>query len=157
MGSNSPDTFHERIVTKLEQCLKHSSPEWCVLNITYDIYSRELPCGDTRISMAMYYIHIRRWLSGASQERFLFLTMEEVAKNTEAVGKKLWDFMGYPGEFKGVSESSCQGKYNRNRHWNDSRLKMRKDTELILRDFLRPYNQMLAELLGDNKFLWEDS
>ena len=83
--------------------------------------------------------------------------MEEVAKNTEAVGKKLWDFMGYPGEFKGVSEYSCQGKYNRNRHWNDSRLKMRKDTELILRNFLRPYNQMLAELLGDNKFLWEDS
>lgn len=65
--------------------------------------------------------------------------------------------MGYPGEFKGVKASACKGKYNRNRHWNDFQLKMRKDTEEILKNFFWPYNQMLAELLDDKKFLCEDS
>jgi len=42
---------------------------------------------------------------------------------------------------KGVKASACKGKYNRNSHWNDFQLRMRKDTEL----------------LDDKKFLWEDS
>jgi len=160
MGSNSPDIFHERILTKLkqfEQCRKHSSLEWCALNITYDIYSHELPCGRTTISLAMYYIHIRKWLSVTSRDRFLFLTMEEVIKNTEALRKKLWEFMGYNGEYKPVKASSCTQMRNKNHYQSDPRLKMRNDTEMILKNFFQPYNQMLAELLGDKKFLWEDS
>jgi len=159
MGRNTPDIFHEMTITKLkqfEQCLEHFSLEWCAMKITYDIYSHQLPCARTRISLAMYYIHIRKWLSGASRERFLFLTMEEVIENTDAVGKKLWEFMGYSGEFKGVKADICQGKQNRNRYHN-TQLKMRKDTEAILKKFFRPYNQMLAELLGDKKFLWNES
>jgi len=161
MGSNSPDIFHERILTKLkqfEQCRKHSSLEWCARNITYDIYSHELPCGRTRISLAMYYIHIRKWLSGASQNRFLFLTMEEVINNTEALRKKLWEFIGYTGEYKWVKASSaCRRLRNINYYHSDPQLKMRSDTEMILKNFFQPYNLMLAELLGDKKFLWEDS
>ena len=160
MGSNSPDIFHERILTKLKQfekCLKCSSLEWCARNITYDIFSHELPCGRTRISLAMYYIHIRKWLSVASRDRFLFLTMEEVIKNTEAVREKLWEFMGYTDEYKGVKPSTCKRMRNRNYYQNDPQLKMRNDTKMILKNFFQPYNRMLAELLGDKKFLWEDS
>ena len=83
--------------------------------------------------------------------------MEEVSSNTEAVGKKLWEFIGHPSEFKGVNVDACKGIYNANRHQNDPRLKMRNDTKVILKNFFKPYNQMLAELLGDKKFLWEDS
>jgi len=163
VGRIVPDIFHMKIITKLkqfEQCLQHSSLEWCAMNITYDIYSRELPGGRTRISLAMYYIHIHKWLSGASRERFLFLTMEEVINSTDAVGKKLWEFMGYPGEYKGVKANACKRKRNENHYnnyENDPQLKMRKDTEEILKNFFRPYNQMLAALLGDKKFLWEDT
>ena len=160
MGSNSPDIFHERIVTKLKQfehCQKHFSLEWCARNITYDIFSRELPCGRTRISLGMYYVHIRKWLSVSLRDRFLFLTTEEVIKNTEALRKKLWEFMGYNGEYKWVGASACKRMHNTNRYQSDPQLKMRKDTEMILKKFFQPYNRMLAELLGDKKFLWEDS
>jgi hypothetical protein len=40
---------------------------------------------------------------------------------------------------------------------NDPRLAMRNDTREILRSFFRPYNQMLADLLGDRKFLWNQA
>jgi len=160
MGSNSPDIFHERILTKLkqfEQCRKHSSLEWCARNITYDIYSHELPCGRTRISLAMYYVHIRKWLSVTSRDRFLFLTTEEVKKNTEALRKKLWEFVGYTGEYKWPKASACKGMRNINSYQSDPQLKMRNDTEMILKNFFQPYNRMLAELLGDKKFLFEES
>ena len=38
---------------------------------------------------------------------------------------------------------------------HDPRLKMREDTKQILEEFLQPYNKMLADLLGDDKFLWK--
>ena len=38
---------------------------------------------------------------------------------------------------------------------HDPRLQMREDTRQILEEFFQPYNQMLAELLGDDKFLWK--
>lgn len=39
---------------------------------------------------------------------------------------------------------------------DNPQLRMRKDTQEILTDFFRPYNQKLADLLGDDKFLWEN-
>jgi len=83
--------------------------------------------------------------------------MEEVVNNTEAVRKTLWEFMGYSGEYKQVGASACKGMRNTQRYRSDRQLKMRKDTEMILKNFFQPYNRMLAELLGDEKFLWEDS
>ena len=40
---------------------------------------------------------------------------------------------------------------------SDPRLKMREDTKQILVQFFLPYNQLLAELLGDDKFLWNSA
>jgi len=65
--------------------------------------------------------------------------------------------MGYTDEYKGVKPSTCKRMRNRNYYQNDPQLKMRNNTEMILKNFFQPYNRMLAELLGDKKFLWEDS
>ena len=33
---------------------------------------------------------------------------------------------------------------------------MLEETKLILDEFFKPYNEKLAELLGDNKYLWNE-
>ena len=40
---------------------------------------------------------------------------------------------------------------------HDAHLQMRHDTEALLEEFYRPFNQRLADLIGDSKFLWEDT
>ena len=160
MPSRTPDIFHERIMKKLNQfedCMKNSFLDWCARNITYEVTTPELTCGDTRVAFGIYYINVRRWLSVTSPKQFLFLTTEEVTKNTNATGRRLWDFMGYPGDFKGVSASVCSSSTNSNSHRNKPVLKMRLDTREILKNFFKPYNKLLAKLLDNKKFLWEEN
>ena len=154
-----PSIFHERVVIKLRQfrrCLQRYSLEWCVVNITYNLFSPELSCGRTRIEMGLYYVHVHKWLSVVPRERFMFLTLEETSQNKEAIGRSLWEFIGIPGEYKGVQPFEAdKNEQDTIDYRNDPRLQMRKDTEQILNDFFQPYNQKLADLLGDPKFLWE--
>ena len=158
---SAPDIFHERVVIKLErfnQCLKHFSLEWCVVNITYDFFSQEFACGTTRIELGIYYVHVHKWLSIIPRERFLFLTMEEVLEDINGTGRKLWKFMGVPGEFKGVLPFEAdRNEQKANNYHEELSLQMRKDTEKLLDDFFQPYNRKLVDLLGDPKFLWENS
>ena len=155
-----PMLFHNRVVTKLRQfdnCLKHYSLEWCVVNITYNLYSPELKCGRTRLEMGIYYVHVQKWLSIVPQEHFLFLTMEEVSVNLQEVGSKLWQFIGIPGKFEGLHQfESDKNEQTTINYRDDPRLHIRQETENLLRDFFQPSNQKLAHLLGDRKFLWED-
>ena len=35
--------------------------------------------------------------------------------------------------------------------------KMLAETQILLKKFYRPYNEKLADLLGDKKYLWQDN
>ncbi len=157
-----PDIFHERVVTKLDQfhhCMQKYSLEWCVVNITYNLYSPELPsCGKTRFEVGIYYVQIHKWLSVNPRDNCLFLTLEEVSANPDMALNQLANFIGLPtynsqplSEIKLYKNTQHQIDYH-----NDPLLHMRRDTKQLLTSFFRPYNQKLAELLGDPKFLWED-
>jgi len=56
-----------------------------------------------------------------------FLPKRWLTINTEAVRKKLWEFMGYSGEYKWVGASACKRMHNTNSYQSDPQLKMRKD------------------------------
>ncbi len=47
-------------------------------------------------------------------------------------------------------------KANRLRVSSSFKHGMREDTRDILKELYRPYNEMLAELLGDDRFLFKD-
>lgn len=111
--------------------------------------------------MSLYYIHIQKWLSVISRDSFVFLTMEELSTDINLVEKKLLALLGldYPSKLnlKEGHVSACSGRTNSQSDYSDNpQLRMRKDTQEILTDFFRPYNQKLADLLGDDKFLWEN-
>ncbi len=156
----APTIFHNRIDAKLNQfnkCLKHFSLEWCVVNITYHLYSPLLPCGKASLGMAIYYVHLQKWLSVVPRDNFIFLLLEEVLQKPDEVGRKLWQFMKLPGTYQGLvpfeadTNEQTTIKYHRDPH-----LQMRTDTKQRLKEFFQPYNEMLADLLGDDKFLWQD-
>ena len=154
-----PDIFHERIVAKIRHinsCLTVFPLVKCMVE------SRTFPepfhplmpeCGETKMYKALYYVHIQKWLSVIPRERFLFLTMEELSGHLNQTINRVWKFIGV-NSFD-IKESDENKQLQRAVDYkNDPRLAMRNDTRELLKTFLHPYNQMLADLLGDRKFLW---
>ena len=153
-----PDIFHERIVARIlyfKSCLTVFPLAKCIVE------SRDIPdpfdplmpiCGETSIFRAFYYMHILKWLSVVPRERFLFLTLEELSSNMDQTVNMVWRFIGI--DSFAIKSKYCMGSNQQTAidYKNDPRLAMRNDTREILRSFFRPYNQMLADLLGDRKF-----
>ena len=164
LHQNGPDIFHERIMTRLEQftkCIRTFPTAVCLKFKETSNSSDLLTCGRTQLEVSLYYIHIQKWLSVISRDSFVFLTMEELSTDINLVEKKLLALLGldYPSKLN-LEEGhvlACSGRTNSQSDYSDNpQLRMRKDTQEILTDFFRPYNQKLADLLGDDKFLWEN-
>ena len=166
----APNIFHERVTEKLrvfDSCIaKYPLAKCAVVEFAIEEeFSEELPgCGRIRLEMGLYHVHIQKWLSVVPRERFLFLTLDELSDNLDQTANRTWKFLNVPyfSEYKTImmaKEVHLTKSVNRQQtidYRHDPRLAMRNDTRDLLLKFFRPYNQMLADLLGDRKFLWED-
>ena len=158
-----PDIFHERITRKIEifnQCKAAGEPlDKCMDAVSGDIYGPDLPvCGRSQLQVGLYYVHTRKWLSIVPREQIRFFTLEElVTQDLKYTAKVILDFLDL-GDFNVHGSLSNCGKNEQDaiNYKHDPRLMMRNDTRQILVEFFKPYNQMLANLLGDDKFLWND-
>ena len=118
-----PDIFHERMMTKIDSfndCMRDdSSPnisyactiqdkanysscikqrlhllDKCYKHVLMDIYSPELPnCGPSWLSVAIYYVNVRKWLKLVPRERLLFLTLEELKLHPSEVAGDILQFL----------------------------------------------------------------
>ena len=165
LDQNGSDIFHERITTRLEQftkCVKTFPTAACLqIEETSMISAHLLPCGRTRLEVSLYYIHIQKWLSVTSRAKFVFLTLEELSTDIDFVENELLALLGsdYPRNLTLKEHiSTCSGRTNSqpSNYHDNPQLHMREDTQKILTEFFRPYNRILADLLGDDKFLWEN-
>ena len=154
-----PDIFHDRVLERIAsfhscgvkfplakcgQRFEHSRP-----------FNATMPnCGDVFISKALYYFHIQKWLSVVPRKRWLFVTMEELSTNKKQTQNRVWNFLNIP-PLKEVVQGNKYSQKFVDYHKNQN-LFMRNDTREILKEFFHPYNRMLADLLGDRKFLWEN-
>ena len=139
-----PDIFHDRVVKKIRaihSCSTEFPLAYCMAesDLTPELYHPLMPeCGLTRIYKALYYIHVRKWLSVVPRKRFLFLTLEEVSKNQGQ--NQIWTFLGttpMPHVEQVINKQTAID------YKNDPRLAMRNDTREFLKRFFDPYNRML--------------
>ena len=159
-----PDIFHERIVARVrhfKSCLTVFPLAKCIAEsstIREPFHPLMPRCGKTLIFRAIYYIHIQKWLSVIPRERFLFLTLEELSNNLDQTADMVWKFIGVK-PFAINHHNKCGGKNKQKKvdYKNDPHLAMRNDTREIMESFFQPYNKKLAELLGDRKFLWNQT
>ena len=158
-----PDIFHERITRKIgifNNCTAQGEPlDKCMDAVAYNIYTSEFHmCGRSRLEMGLYFIHARKWLSVVPRERIHFFTLEELATvDLKHTAKVILDFLEIPMTHDSYNFHDMNCNENQQKifdYKHDPRLQMREDTKQILERFFQPYNQMLANLLGDDKFLW---
>ena len=125
----------------------------------YDYYDHIVPderipsCIILPLGSSIYYYSLYYWLYYIPRERFLFIRTEEL-QNQSVLLHELVKFLDLPEHVvpdrvrnmhsnQGVSSASSSSIY------------METETEKILRDFFIPYNNKLAALLNNRKYLWK--
>ncbi len=147
-------------VEKFERCLKNSTINLCT---HYALSSSGLStafgpgCGQARIGISLYQVHIARWLRIIPREQFLFLRTEDFANDPYAVMKEIWSFLGLEMLSEESLNDALYTHSNVNPLSNTSAAEMRPETQAMLQTFFQPFNQKLVELLGDDRFLWADT
>ena len=172
----APDIFHSRVVQALDDlhsCLLQNPIDYCATVSVHKRRSISRPssfrdCGRIRFDRTLYYLHIRRWLSVIPREQFLFLTTEEMSKDTLLVAVKVARFLGLndPNDvsLEEITNFSTLGRHgdcmyqqSKYDYHNTPALQMRNTTRQLLEGFYSHYNEKLAELLADERFLWQNT
>ena len=127
----------------------------CIHDITFNLFSPELPhCGRSRIAMGVFFVHVRKWLSVVAKDRFFFLTLEDIAKNTTQGMLDVLKYLGlkttnnYKISAELAKDSCGTNSQVRVNYKRDHRLQMRADTRALLEIFYHPFNLLLSELLN---------
>lgn len=165
-----PHIFHEKVEKKImmfKNCTTTRPVDNCLIDVYPLITSSFGACGRVRLEVGFYYHYIRRWLSVVPTRQFFFLTTEELHDNVTYihVANKISEFLGLGVHIESVEtlqhisrqQTECSNIQSRYDYHHDTELQMRNDTRKLLNDFFKPYNQKLAELLGDKKYLWQPS
>ena len=97
---------------------------------------------------SLYYYHIAPWLKIIPRERFLFLRTEDLAQDTSLTMSKVWHFLNIPD----ITVTSLHENVNT----VIKEISILPYTKILLDEFFRPYNQLLADLLSNMKYLWND-
>ena len=191
IAARGPDIFHERIVSKMHtfnDCMRDesvpsiSSPcellsmkkysscikrrlhllDKCSASVFVSQYSSELPlCGDSSLSLGLFYVHVHKWLSLVGREDLLLLTLEELNQHPREVARSLMQFLNVErrlaiGErtIEALVRASSKNTQDKVDYKMNHSLAMREDTKLALEIFYHPFNELLADLLGSDKFMW---
>lgn len=184
----APDIFHERVMSKIamfNKCMRDVSVpsisyvcelssrdynscirerlhllEKCSHKITFNLYSTELNgCGRSRVAMGLYYVHVKKWLSVVSRDRFLFLTLQGLVEHPVGTARRVQKFLGLKPNADSTIVNRSVDSCNENSqssvdYKHNPKLQMRNDTKLMLEHFYYPFNSLLAEITGNTEFLW---
>ncbi|XP_053548579.1 carbohydrate sulfotransferase 15 [Bombina bombina] len=153
IANKSAEDFHDKVNESLQMfgsCLQGSSLRACVYNTAF---SNTVP---VRLHVGLYIVYLWDWLSLFRMDQFLIMRLEDHAANVTQSMRMVYSFLSL-GPLSDKEEASViQSPASNSRRPEDCSLgPMFPQTRQILKDFYRPYNQKLAQLLADNSYLWE--
>jgi len=156
----SPDTFHigaEIEVQEFQKCLESLPLDVCthyVIDSKPNVSVAQPGCGRVRLGISLYYVHIAKWLRTIPKEKFLFLRTDDLTKDPYAILSRIWKFLELPSQ----PSAELQDILYSHTHSNLlSQTRMKPQTQQMLQNFFETYNKKLAELLQDDRFLWQDT
>jgi N-acetylgalactosamine 4-sulfate 6-O-sulfotransferase len=135
--------------------------QWYILNSNIHYYFTESYWSEEscdKLAIGIYVIYLEQWLKVFPKENIHIIKLEEYSPNQVAyVEKWVLPFLGLApykeGTKKMLEDNHARKNIKRN---NKSSIAMLGSTRKILEDFYTPFNMRLAQLLGDDKFLWKN-
>ncbi|KAI0238033.1 Carbohydrate sulfotransferase 15 [Lamellibrachia satsuma] len=146
------EMFHDHVVAGvsiLRRCFQQRTAQSCLydVNITRSLKAR--------LHVGLYYVFLVRWLKVFPRNQIRILQMEEYSRNRTAALKDIYRYLDLD-PLPASEASKLQKTGVRNARPTTSRTtSMLNKTRTLLDEFYRPFNEKLASLLGDDKFLWD--
>ena len=157
-----PAIFHNNTADSIkifQDCLDNESN--FILDCVHSAMARnpvkDGRCSSGRIGMSLYYYHIATWLSVFPRKQFLFLRMEDLKRDEAGTMKGVWEFLGLDPPKHSYRADVHREVYEKFKHAEYQNIfQMLPETKKMLKEFYRPFNEKLASLLNDKRFLWDD-
>ena len=104
-----------------------------------------------------YYLYLLPWLQVFPRKNFMFVRTEDMKKDTGKTLQEIFQFLG----MSTLSDDKIETITKIVRHEqtmlkDNSEMLLSSSTKKQLRAYFRPFNEKLAELLNEDKFLWDD-
>ena len=153
--------FHEEVeleTKRFNKCIANNNNSLfeCVNQNTF----KPGECGRVgpKLGISIYFVHLVKWLQFYPKEQFLFLRMEDIDNNTDRFLFTITNFLGLDPVSAELAEQWLGRRENVQAiaAADHGRIQMWNRTSTLLENFFRPFNVMLAELIGDQRFLWND-
>lgn len=157
----SPDLFHNRSLDAIrayEECIEKNSVKYCIISLSRtiaDLGAYKNPAQqEPRLTVSMYIFFIEQWLSVFPRDQIMFIRTEDYNKDVNETMKSLFQFLNMDEpSVEDWEKITDPRKHNVGR----SHRPMLNKTRTLLQGFFQPFNKQLAMLLGDKRYLWEDS
>ncbi|KAK7504794.1 hypothetical protein BaRGS_00003822 [Batillaria attramentaria] len=106
--------------------------------------------------VGIYYVYVQDWLLRFPREQVYITRLEDLSANVTGEMTKIFEFL----ELDPVNQETM-AEIESAKRANVGTLSRKfgpilPATKSLLDDFYRPFNRRLAQLLGDDRFLWED-
>lgn len=160
--SNAPQIFHhsiEKVLNLFITCQSRHSPLQCLYLSA--VQEKKEKVKYIKLQASLYYLHMLKWFSVIPRQQFFFIKSEELLYNYHEILKDLFEFLNLPPiadktVLDNVLKSNVNSNEKNHEEYHDKDMRMLNETKLLLRNFFRPFNRKLANLLNDKRFLWDD-
>ena len=145
--------FHEMVLKSVDhfnKCLSNGQTTHQYANEKYCLL--EGPGIGYRLSISMYYLHLKKWMQLFPRESFLFLRMEDMSIDPYTFMRNITDFLNIDH----LPPQRIKSLFSHRENVGTVKAEMLPETREILSEFFHPFNEKLVELTGDDRFLWKD-
>ena len=159
---NASESFHSEVVSvtkRFKDCLKVSSLFECAsgAKLHMDRAKKSVSQIGHKFYIGLYYVHIKKWLHFFPREQFLFLRMENIVANFKEAMGQIIDFLALsPVANREVEKWLTKANSQIEIVAADEKFLMQTQTKVLLDEAYAPYNQLLADLLNDERYLWSE-
>ena len=105
-----------------------------------------------RLTIGMYYLHLKKWMQLFPRESFLFLRMEDMSIDPYTFMRNITQFLNIDH----LPPQRIKSLFSHRENVRTVKAEMLPETRAVLSEFFHPFNEKLVELTGDNMFLWND-
>ncbi len=150
--------FHNYTIRALQEfkaCTESGHTQFHCTALAGSYPGPQAACKRVRIGISMYYVHLVKWFHLFPREQLHVTRLEDLVSDPSGTMDEVWTFLGVPPQenFQRIGETIKGHKWK-----NDFvEFQMLPETRKLLGDFFHPYNVRLAELLGDERYLWNES
>ena len=151
------EIFHNQTLKALKDfndCVSSNYTFFYCITVSGSISGEEAACNSLRLGLSIYYPHILRWSSVFPKKQLLLIRIEDLISDSAKTMNLVWTFLEVPLHNRRIIKERVnsnlwitKGKYN---------FQMLLTTKIILKQFFSAHNRMLARLLDDERYLWND-